>query len=71
MRYAIVIEQGEDSYGAYVPDLAGCVAAAASREEVIKLIHEAIEEHIRILREEGLPVPMPHSTAEYAEVAAV
>ena len=70
MRYAIVIEQGENSYGAYVPDLPGCVAAAASREEVVKLIHEAIEEHIQVLREEGLPVPVPHSTAEYAEVEA-
>ena len=70
MRYAIVIEQGENSYGAYVPDLPGCVAAASSREEVIKLIHEAIEEHIHVLREEGLPVPKPHSTTEYAEVEA-
>ena len=70
MRYAIVIEQGENSYGAYVPDLPGCAAAAASREEVVKLIHEAIEEHIHVLREEGRPVPAPHSTAEYAEVEA-
>ena len=68
MRYAIVIEQGENSYGAYVPDLPGCVAAAPSRAEVVKLIHEAIAEHIQILREEGMPVPEPHSTAEYAEV---
>lgn len=71
MRYAIVIEQGEDSYGAYVPDLPGCVAAAPTREEVVKLIHEAIEEHIQVLREEDMPVPQPRSTAEYAEVAVV
>ena len=70
MRYAIVIEEGDDSYGAYVPDLPGCVAAATTREAVVKLIHEAIEEHINVLREEGMPVPVPHSTAEYAEVAA-
>jgi len=70
MRYAIVIEQGDDSYGAYVPDLPGCVAAATTREEVVKLIHEAIAEHLQVLREEGLPVPVPHSTAEYAEVVA-
>ena len=68
MRYAVVIEQGENSYGAYVPDLPGCVAAAASREDVVRLIHEAIEEHIQVLREEGMPVPEPRSTAEYAEV---
>ena len=42
MRYAIVIERGEASYGACVPDLPGCVAAAETREEAVKLIHEAI-----------------------------
>ena len=68
MRYAIVIERGETSYGAYVPDLPGCVAAAETREEVVKLIHEAIGQHIQLLREEGMPVPEPRSTAEYAEV---
>ncbi len=70
MRYAIVIERGDSSYGAYVPDLPGCVAAAPSREEAVKLIHEAIEEHLHVLREEGMPVPEPRSTAEYAEVEA-
>jgi predicted RNase H-like HicB family nuclease len=68
MRYAIVIERGETSYGAYVPDLPGCIAAAETREEVLKLIHEALEQHIQLLREEGLPVPEPRSAAEYAEV---
>ena len=70
MRYAIVIERGETSYGAYVPDLPGCVAAAETREEVVKLIHEAIEQHIQLLREEGISAPEPRSTAEYAEVPA-
>ena len=70
MRYAIVIERGETSYGAYVPDLPGCIAAAETREEVVKLIHEAIEQHIQLLREEGIPVPEARSTAEYAEVPA-
>lgn len=68
MRYAIVIEEGDDSFGAYVPDLPGCVAAGTTRAEAVKLIHEAIEEHIQVLLEEGLPVPQPRSTAEYVEV---
>ena len=68
MRYAIVIERGDTSYGAYVPDLPGCVAAAETREEVVKLIHEAIEQHIQLLREEGIPVPEARSVAEYADV---
>ena len=42
MRYAIVIEKGEKSFGAYVPDLPGCVAIGKSEEEVRRLIAEAI-----------------------------
>ena len=68
MRYAIVIEKGEKSYGAYVPDLPGCVAAAESREEVMRLIREAIEFHIEGLQGEGKTVPEPVSTADYVEV---
>jgi len=68
MLYAILIERGGTSYGAYVPDLPGCVAAAETREEVVKLIHEAIGQHIRLLREEGIPVPEARSAAEYADV---
>jgi len=68
MRYAIVIEQGPTSFGAYVPDLPGCVAAAKTRDEVVRLIHEAIEGHIQMLRDDGQPVPEPRSSAEYADV---
>jgi len=69
MRYAIVVEKGPASYGAYVPDLPGCVAAAESRDEVLRLIREAIEFHIEEMREEGLEVPEPLSSAEYVEVS--
>ena len=62
MCYTVVIEGGPSSYGAYVPDLPGCIAAAESRVEVVALIREAIEFHLEGLREEGMPVPEPHST---------
>ena len=68
MRYAIVIERGDTSYGAYVPDLPGCVAVGETREEAVKLIHEAIEAHLEMLREEGEPLPESRSTGDYAEV---
>jgi predicted RNase H-like HicB family nuclease len=68
-RYAIVVEKGPASYGAYVPDLPGCVAAAETRAEVLQLIREAIEFHLDGMREEGLPIPEPSSTTEYVEVA--
>ena len=69
MRYAVIIEKGERSYGAYVPDLPGCVAVAETEAEVRELIAEAIEFHLEGLREEGGAVPEPHSSVEYVEVA--
>ena len=69
MRYTVVIEQGPTSFGDYVPDLPGCIAAAESRAEVVTLIREAIRFHLETLHEEGLPTPEPHSTAESIEVA--
>ena len=68
MRYAIVIEKGPASYGAYVPDLPGCVAAAETADEVKKLITEAVQMHVEGLREDGLPVPEPETECEYVEV---
>jgi predicted RNase H-like HicB family nuclease len=68
MQYLVVIEQGPSSFGAYVPDLPGCVAVGQSREEVTGLIHEAIELHIQSLRHEGLPIPAPSSSGEFVEV---
>ena len=70
MKYAVVIEKGENGYGAYVPDLPGCIAAADTREEIKKLIHEAIAFHIEGLKEDGEPIPEPASSIEFIEVAA-
>jgi len=70
MKYAVVIEKGESSYGAYAPDLPGCIASAETREEVLRLIHEAIEFHIQGLKEDGEPIPESSSSIEIIEVAA-
>ena len=67
MRYAVVIEKGPASCGAYVPDLPGCVAVGDSVEEVRKLIGEAIQAHLDGMREDGDPIPKPSSLAEYVE----
>lgn len=64
MEYVVIVEQGETSFGAYVPDLPGCVAVGESRDEAIQLIREAIEMHIESLRENGESVPPPHSFVE-------
>lgn len=68
MQYTILIEKGETSYGAYIPDLPGCVAVGETVEEVRALIYEAIEFHLEGMREEGLPIPEPTTHAEYVEV---
>ena len=70
MRYLVVVEKGESGYGAYVPDLPGCIEAAESREEAVRLVQEAIEFHIEGLRERGDPVPPPTSSGELVDVAA-
>ncbi len=57
MQYAVVIEKGAKSFGAYVPDLPGCVAIAKTRREVKKLIVEAIEFHLDGLRVSGERIP--------------
>jgi predicted RNase H-like HicB family nuclease len=70
MKYVVIVEEGENSFGAYVPDLPGCVAAADTKEEVLELIQEAIEFHIEGLREDGQPIPERSSSIEYIEVRA-
>lgn len=69
-RYAIVIEKAESNYSAYVPDLPGCVATGQTVEETEQLLREAIELHLRGMREDGLPIPEPRSCVEYVEVPA-
>ena len=61
-RYAIVVEKGADSYGAYVPDLPGCVTTGRTVEEIKANIREAIELHLEGLAEDGAPVPEPTSS---------
>lgn len=70
MRYAIVIEQAESNYSAYVPDLPGCVATGATIQEVETQIREAIAFHIEGLREDGTDIPPPSSQVEYIDIAA-
>ena len=67
MRYAVIIERGENSYGAYVPDLPGCIAVGDTLEEVKTLIQEAIEFHLEGLQEDGESIPQPSSSIEYVE----
>ena len=68
MRYAIIIEKSRTGYGAFVPDLPGCVAVGESFEETETLIREAIELHLDGMKEDAVEIPLPPSVAEYVEV---
>ena len=68
MKYTVVYERGPNSWGAYVPDLPGCVAAGKTQAEVRRLIREAIEMHLEAMREAGEPIPEPGNSTELIEV---
>src|ERR1041385_4720291 len=68
MEYVVILEQGETPFGVYGPELPGWVAVGETREEAMHLIREAIELHIESLRENGEPVPSPHSFFEKVDV---
>jgi predicted RNase H-like HicB family nuclease len=70
MRYMVIIEHGETSWGAHVPDLPGCIAAGETRDEVVRLIREAVLLHIGDLKRRGLPVPRPASDGVFVDVEA-
>ncbi|MPZ99781.1 MAG: type II toxin-antitoxin system HicB family antitoxin [Dehalococcoidia bacterium] len=67
MQYLVVYERTGNGYSAYVPDLPGCVAAGDTKEEVGRLIREAIEIHLEGMREEREPIPRPGAYAELVE----
>ena len=70
MKILIVVEQTASGFSAFSPDVEGCIATGATREQVEREMREAIEFHFEGLREQGDSVPSPHSYATYVEVAA-
>jgi predicted RNase H-like HicB family nuclease len=67
-RFLVVVEKAQGNYSAYAPDLPGCVATGATREEVEQAMREAIQLHVEGLREDKLPIPQSESFAEYLVV---
>lgn len=68
-RFLIILEKAEGNYSAYSPDLPGCVATGKTKDQAARNMHQAIELHLEGLREDGLPIPKSHSSAEYVAVA--
>jgi predicted RNase H-like HicB family nuclease len=69
-RFLIVVERASRNFSAYSPDLPGCVATGVTVEETRARMHEAIDLHIKGLKEDRLPVPEPSATAAYVEVGS-
>ena len=68
MQYPMIIERGERNYCAHFPDLPGCIATAKTLDELKQRMREALELHLRGMREDGLAIPEP-SLVEYVEAA--
>jgi len=69
-RFLVIIEDAGENFSAYSPDLPGCVATGATREETERNMYEAIQMHIEGLREDALPIPESTAVAEYVLVGA-
>jgi predicted RNase H-like HicB family nuclease len=67
-KYAVILEKSSNGWGAFVPDLPGCVALGFTLDETKKLIREAIEQHLAAMRADGEEIPEP-SYVEMIEVA--
>jgi predicted RNase H-like HicB family nuclease len=67
-RILVIIEKGDSSYGAYSPDVPGCVAVGDTREEVEILMREALQAHLQLLQESNMPLPESQTIAEYMDI---
>ena len=66
-RYLVIIEKANNNYSAFSPDVPGCVATGATREEAEQELHTALQMHLEGLKEDGLPVPHPSASVGYVE----
>lgn len=67
MKYAIVIEKSSTGFGAYAPDVPGCIACGETLEETIQLMKEALEFHFEGMMKDGEPIPQSTSHCTYVE----
>jgi len=67
-KILVIVEKGETSYGAYSPDVPGCVAVGDTREEVLQHFREALQGHLELMQEGDLPLPEPQNSVEYMDI---
>ena len=69
-KYLVIVEETETGYSAFSPDLPGCIATGKTRDEIEQTMRDAIQFHLDGMREDGDPIPVPHSYSTYCEVSA-
>ena len=69
-EYAVVYEQGESSWGAYVPDLPGCIAVGDTLEDDKSLFRGSLKMYVESMRQDGDPIPVPKTHVEHVRIAA-
>ncbi len=67
MRYAVVFEKSETNFGAYVPDLPGCIAVGESLADAKSAIADAMRQHLEDLKTAGRQAPVPASVCAYID----
>ena len=68
-RYLIIVEKAKGNFSAYSPDVPGCVATGATREEAEKEMHHALKMHFDGMKEDGLQLPEPSTSVGYIEAS--
>ena len=64
LKYVVVFERTANSWGAYVPDVPGCVGVGDTWEETLETINEALTGHIELMLEDGDPVQEPTTSID-------
>jgi predicted RNase H-like HicB family nuclease len=70
-RYAVVYEQGEMNWAAYIPDLPGCVTTGRTLGETKRNIRQAVELHLEAMQEVGEAIPKPSTGVDFLELPTV
>ena len=70
MKYLVVVEKTDTGFSAYPPDVPGCVATGATREDVEREMTAAISFPLEGLQAEGLKAPVRHTFLTYVDVPA-
>lgn len=67
-KYLVIVEKADGNFGAYLPDVDGCVATGRTADETLRLLKDALTSHFELMAEEGYVIPEPTSTAGYVEI---